>query len=339
MSIELKKMLSSNHYDLVLVDYENDCRMMQNWFNFLPRDTPAIVLKLNHLSDATRILIPVCGGNNVAKLLWFVQQIAASLNLPVHLLHVRTTPGKVDYSQAFHNMIARSCGIYSFEEIISANITDGILNHTRENDLVVIGAPNYWQLTTQFRYSIPCKLFNSRHDTIMLIAPQPAKTVIRDVIWHELIKLDLRARNKEEAITQIVDLLIQSGQVPSEQRKQALGQIFNREEICPTDAGNETAFPHLTLDGKANVVCCLGICHEGVAFNPDNPQKVKFIFLILSAKDDYSEYLDILSQVAGIMINPKKRSELLKAGSPWEVLDILQPVNQALTQCIPSIID
>ncbi|MDD5596553.1 MAG: PTS sugar transporter subunit IIA [Victivallaceae bacterium] len=328
MTRELKRLFNETKIDFVVIDYDEDYREMQRWFNVLRDDIPVVVVKLNRLPDADRILIPVCGGNNVTQLLWFVHLVASNLKLPVHLLHIRTNPGKTDNCQLFNDLIARSYGIYSCGELIAFNITNGILNKIRNNDIVIMGAPNYWQLTTQFNYSIPYGVFNKEHDAMMLIAPSPAKIRLRDVMWHELINLDLKAKDKESAISQMVELLIQANQITEGQRKDVLKRVFERERECTTGVGEDTAFPHLTMPGGSSVICCMGIFPDGVAFGPGDEKNVKFIFLILSPQDDYTEYLSVLSQITRNMIDENKRNRLLKATSSWEILNIMQALDK-----------
>lgn len=328
MTRELKTLLALKKIDFVVIDHDEDHREMQRCFNVLRDDIPAVVVKLNCLPSAARILIPVCGGNNVTQLLWFVHLVAGNLELPVHLLHIRTSPGKTDSSQLFNDVIARSYGICSCEEVVAFSIADGILNRIMDNDIVIMGAPNYWQLTTQFRYSIPYDVFRTEHDAMMLIAPRPAKIRIRDVMWHELIKLDLKAADKESAIEQMVELLIRANQIAEDQRKDVLERLFEREQKCTTGVGEDTAFPHVTLPGGSRVICCMGICPDGVAFGPGDEKNVKFIFLMLSSREDYTDYLEILAQIARNMIEVNQRNRLLKAASSWDVLDIMQPLSE-----------
>lgn len=328
MTRELKTLLVLKKIDFVVIDYNEDYREMQRWFNVLRDDIPAVVVKLNRLPSANRILIPVCGGNNVTQLLWFVHLVADNLELPVHLLHIRTSPKKTDTNQLFNDIIARSYGICSCEEIVAFSIADGILNRIMNNDIIIMGAPNYWQLTTQFRYSIPHNVFHTEHDAMMLIAPRPAKIRIRDVMWHELIKLDLKATDKESAIVQMVELLIRANQITEEQRQDVLERLFERERKCTTGVGEDTAFPHVTLPGGSRVICCMGICPDGVAFGPGDEKNVKFIFLMLSSREDYTDYLEIMAQIARNMIDENQRNRLLKAASSWDVLEIMQPLSE-----------
>jgi len=320
---ELTNLLSSAKFDLALLNYSEDCLEMQRLFSILSNVIYTIAVKLNKLGVARRILLPICGGNNVTQLLWFVHRLADYLSLPVHLLHIRTIPGKTDSEQLFNDIIAKSSGLCSKEELVASSIIDGIQSKIMDNDIVIVGAPSYWQLTAQFRYSIPYNIFRTKYDAIMLVAPRPSEIRLRDVLWHKLISLNMTAGNKKSAISQMVQLLVKSNQITGKQYANVLNRLLEREKKCTTAVGEETAFPQVTIPGMTGVVCCLGVFPQGVIFG-GTPEKVKFIFLILSSQNDYGEYLVVLSKIARNMINVHQRKKLLKASSSWEILDIMQ---------------
>jgi mannitol/fructose-specific phosphotransferase system IIA component (Ntr-type) len=242
------------------------------------------------------------------------------------MLNVRNESQKYGGEDLVNDFIARSCGVISFEECVAPDISDGIVGNISDNDLVIVGAPNSWQLSKWFSNSIPYKIFTNSDSTIMLNAPKAKRVHIRDAVWHELVNLQLEAPDKKDAIRQLVQLLINSNQIVEEQKDDILKLFLKREEICSTGVGQETAFPHITLPGFSGLLCCLGVCPQGVSFAEDGNKDTKFIFLTISSPDYCSEYLDFLSQVARRMVNKNTRCRLLNAKNVNDALNILQPI-------------
>lgn len=137
-----------------------------------------------------------------------------------------------------------------------------------------------------------------------------------DVLALDRIKLSGEARTRDDAIREVGALLVGSGSVT-----QAYADaMFDREEAVSTYMGNYLAIPHGTNEAKD------GILSSALAVvRYDSPidwggNEVRFVIGIAGKGDDH---LGILSGVAIAFSDEATVEKLLAAGSPQEIVDLI----------------
>jgi len=137
-----------------------------------------------------------------------------------------------------------------------------------------------------------------------------------DVLALDRIKLSGEARTRDDAIREVGALLVGSGSVT-----QAYADaMFDREEAVSTYMGNYLAIPHGTNEAKD------GILSSALAVvRYDSPidwggNEVRFVIGIAGKGDDH---LGILSGVAIAFSDEATVEQLLAAGSPQEIVDLI----------------
>ncbi|MBE6012882.1 MAG: HTH domain-containing protein [Lachnospiraceae bacterium] len=98
--------------------------------------------------------------------------------------------------------------------------------------------------------------------------------LIHEVFETQLIMPDLSVPHKEEAISQMTELLLKNGCV----EEGFLEDVLERERFCPTSIGNEIAIPHGYYDNILKNAIAVARVRHRVCWNQD--EKVKLIFLI-----------------------------------------------------------
>ena len=74
---------------------------------------------------------------------------------------------------------------------------------------------------------------------------------IGDLLKEGQIVTGFQARDKWEAITKLVDLLISQGRLKAEQRDPVYAALAAREKIASTGMEHGVAIPHASVDGVA----------------------------------------------------------------------------------------
>lgn len=319
--------LNTTEIDFAVIEYnENNSRSQRLFDALCKNDIPVVALKIQSMQKIKRILLPTCGGQNTSGFFWFVRLLAEKLQLPIHLLHVkRTVPEQLGCRSIACGVMTGNSAVSHYKECFSDNISRGIIENIRNDDLVVIGSPKHCQSSQWFKDSIPYKVLSSGENVVMLQTKKPKAVNIRDVIWDGLIKLPMTAASKTDAIKQLVQQLADDGQIAQERKGEILQLFLDREKLYPTGVGQGVAFPHIMLPGFWGLVSCLGICPDGVSFSDSADNNTKIIFLTISSLVHRAEYLDFLSQVARKMIDPKTREELLELKNSRDILNTLQP--------------
>lgn len=120
---------------------------------------------------------------------------------------------------------------------------------------------------------------------------------LRELLRPELIKVPLEAETKAEAVTELVDLLVQHHEIPMA-RRQAIVQEFRDRGY---GAGNALyrglALPHIDTDHAEDFICALGISPTGINFGGLDDKPAKVILLALAPKKSLALEIETLVQV------------------------------------------
>ena len=145
---------------------------------------------------------------------------------------------------------------------------------------------------------------------------------ISNLIQKPLINLKLAARSKNEALTEMVDMLC-AGDI-SQNPPAVLNLLRAREKQMTTGLGAGIAIPHVITQEVTEPVILIGRSQEGIDFFAVDRELVHLVFIILAPETHRSRYLEILSSLAGILKNKKIVKNLLEAKTSSEVISMLR---------------
>jgi PTS system mannitol-specific IIA component len=132
------------------------------------------------------------------------------------------------------------------------------------------------------------------------------------------VKLNAAYTNKKEAIRAAGQLLVDSGHIDPAY----VDKMLEREEISTTYIGNGIAIPHGTKDALSLVKeTGLSVIQvpAGVDFGDGH---IAYLLIGLAANGD--AHLDLLSNIAVICADDDSVSELVKATSEQQIIDIFE---------------
>jgi PTS system nitrogen regulatory IIA component len=144
-----------------------------------------------------------------------------------------------------------------------------------------------------------------------------------DIVVEEAVLPDLKARERDEAINEIVDALVVNGSVTPDLRDEFIKSIVKREKRGSTGFGHGVAVPHVKHTAIDRMVVAIGISQEGVDFNALDKQPVHSIFLLLSPEDKPEDHLDAMEAIFGNLSRETFRRFLRQATTSEEVLTLL----------------
>ena len=144
---------------------------------------------------------------------------------------------------------------------------------------------------------------------------------ITDLLSEKAIMLQGKANSKAEAIDQLVDLMMENGNIKD---KEAYKQVvLKREEEGTTGIGEGIAIPH----GKTEVVSKPGlsamVIPDGVDFQSLDGNPAKLLFLIAAPNTKDNVHLDVLSRLSTLLMDTEFRQALYNAKSPKEFLECI----------------
>jgi mannitol/fructose-specific phosphotransferase system IIA component (Ntr-type) len=150
---------------------------------------------------------------------------------------------------------------------------------------------------------------------------------LANLLMERRINMDLKARTKDEAIREMLDMIQDEG-VEIDYQK-VLGSIREREEIENTSYGRGFAFPHARTDEVKELYIVMGISRQGLEDKTADDVPVQVICLLLTPSTIAKLYLQTLSGFAslarteGILDHIKKlstKSDLIKLVSESNVV-------------------
>lgn len=138
------------------------------------------------------------------------------------------------------------------------------------------------------------------------------------ILSKEKIKLNVKVKDKYEAIRMAGQLLVDAGHVPQEY----IDKMIEREEDLSTYIGGGLAMPHGTNASKAlirSTGMAILIVPDGVDFGGDEP--VQLIIGLAAVGDDH---LNILTNVAMLVSEEEDMQRILNASSEEELISIFE---------------
>jgi len=134
--------------------------------------------------------------------------------------------------------------------------------------------------------------------------------------------LELKGENKEDVITELVDLLEASGKLLD--REQVLADALEREKTMSTGMDHGIALPHAKTDGIAETTAAIGIKKKGVNFESMDGEASQIIVLIVSPKKVCGLYMQFLAAIAAILRDETLREEIINAATPQDAVELLR---------------
>lgn len=127
----------------------------------------------------------------------------------------------------------------------------------------------------------------------------------------EFIKGDLLAKTKTEALTELVNTIIQGGLKldPS----LAIEVLQQRENLGSTGIGDGVAIPHGKISALDELVVAFGRSKKGIAYDSLDGKPVHIFFLLLAPENSAGQHLKVLAKISKMLKTANFRKKLLEA--------------------------
>jgi mannitol/fructose-specific phosphotransferase system IIA component (Ntr-type) len=145
---------------------------------------------------------------------------------------------------------------------------------------------------------------------------------LSDVLKPPHIKLNAEGVDRDEIIEELVDLLVQTGEV--KERRGAVKALLEREKLGSTGIGRGVAIPHAKHESIERLCAALAVSPRGLDFESVDGKPVRVILLLLSGVDNQGPTLRALAEISHLVHDPHVVGRLLAAKSPAEALDIIR---------------
>jgi len=146
--------------------------------------------------------------------------------------------------------------------------------------------------------------------------------MIEKFLDEDLIIVMDNVENKFAIIEKMLDQALRKGVIMT--REPILHKIREREELESTGVVEGIAIPHARTEAVKDLLMIIGVIKEGLDFNSLDGKPVHIVFLIVAPEEAKSKYIQVLARISRMCRQEDFRKTLLSAGSPSEVISILE---------------
>lgn len=145
---------------------------------------------------------------------------------------------------------------------------------------------------------------------------------ISEVLRPELMKFDMEATDKKQAIRELAQLMWNHGYV--EDLQGLVDATMEREAEYSTGIGMGVGIPHAKSAVVKQPVVAFGKSNKGIEFDSFDGEPVYLVFLIAVPEKSDKEHLNILSTLSRALMHEEVRDALMRATTPEEVIRAFQ---------------
>jgi mannitol/fructose-specific phosphotransferase system IIA component (Ntr-type) len=144
---------------------------------------------------------------------------------------------------------------------------------------------------------------------------------LTEILKPQNIKVPLVAKQKTDAIGELVGLLAANGEVAD--GKKVLDAVLDREATRTTGIGNGLAIPHGKCPGIDHLVMAVGKAATPIDFQAIDGRPVTLIWLLSSPPDKTGPHIHALARISRLMTIDKFRQALNQAQTAQEIYDTI----------------
>jgi PTS system fructose-specific IIA component len=136
-----------------------------------------------------------------------------------------------------------------------------------------------------------------------------------------LIAVNIEADSKESAIDKLICLLEKENRISSAVIFK--DSIYERENESTTEVGECTAIPHGRSESVIDNSVCIATLKRPVVWNYETKEEIDIIFMLAVKKDSSDTHIEILSELAGKIMEESFISDIKKAENENEIYRII----------------
>ncbi len=146
---------------------------------------------------------------------------------------------------------------------------------------------------------------------------------IMDFLSKKAILTDIKSSKKEDVIKELVDLLINSGEIEKRNRNKLVEALMSRESLGSTAIGQGVAIPHAKSDSVEKLVAAFGLSRKGVDFDSLDGEPAYIFFLLVAPQDSAGPHLKALARISRLLKDKYFRDSLRACTDDKAVIKII----------------
>ena len=120
----------------------------------------------------------------------------------------------------------------------------------------------------------------------------------------DAVLLDMNASTKEEAIRELIKVVVDAGELEPGKSEAVFKQVLEREARGSTGLGGGLAIPHVKdCPHVKGLTGAFGRSEGGIPFDAVDGNPVHLVFLILGGGGSTPQHLEVLKKLAALRLN------------------------------------
>lgn len=149
-------------------------------------------------------------------------------------------------------------------------------------------------------------------------------TSLGDILMEKQIITSLRARNRWEAIDELLGRLVDVGVIKPEDLDAIAGAVRKREQSMSTGIGFGIGIPHASTNLISEPVAALGRAEHGIAFDALDGEPVSLVVLFLVPQGQFQKHLHTVADIAKLLHNAELRRAIEEASDANAMLEVIK---------------
>lgn len=146
---------------------------------------------------------------------------------------------------------------------------------------------------------------------------------IMDFLSKKAMSADIKSTKKQDVIKELVESLINSGEVGSRYRNKLIDALMAREALGSTAIGQGVAIPHAKSDCVARLVAAFGLSKKGVDFDSLDGEPAYIFFLLVAPQDSAGPHLKALARISRLLKDKYFRDSLRACQDEKSIIKII----------------
>ena len=145
--------------------------------------------------------------------------------------------------------------------------------------------------------------------------------ILTQILNPACVKVPLVGKNRQEVITELVDLLDANGLLND--RAVVLDTVLAREQRSSTGIGGGIAIPHGKCKGVRDLAMAIGITNEPIDFASIDSRPVRVVILLVSPTDKTGPHIQALARISRLMLDKDFKERLERAKTAQELYELV----------------
>ena len=155
---------------------------------------------------------------------------------------------------------------------------------------------------------------------------------ILEILGKDVISTDLKSHEKDEMLSELVEMLVSSGSVKKDGKGKVLKKLQEREQLGSTGIGKGVAIPHAKCPQVKKMIAAFGISKTGLDFKSLDGELSYIFFLLIAPGETPGPHLKALAKISRLLDDKFVRDRLRAAKNPQGIIAIIKEEEQKKSQ-------